>query len=229
MPDLARTLGPLNAPGGTVQRNVFVGAFPELARVVLGPNVAAGPAPSQPFPSGAPAGRIDGDIFRFLEKAVKENRVKVVEKGFTVHKPVRDVSAEGGILIGFNARVGKGPFGPHVGALQPIYLTRRGQKVGQWLGTEPAKPIVIRAKPGYVVGALHLKTASTLDAFAVTFVRFDGHRLVPSDTYSSQWIGGRNGNLASVGGPGELIVGVAGNVGGGNICGVGTISVRARD
>lgn len=231
-PELARTLGPLNAPGGTVQRDVFVAAFRELERVVLEGNVAAGSpapqAPQAPAP-GAPAMRINGDFFSFLENAVKENRVQVVEKGFTLGTPVRDVSAEGGILIGFNASEGRGPFGPHLGALQPIYLTRSGEKVGQWLGTAPAKPIVIKAKPGYVVGTLHLKTASTLDAFAVTFVRLDAGRLVASDTYASQWIGGNNGNVASVGSPEALIVGVCGHTGrGGNVHGLGTVSVRVQ-
>jgi hypothetical protein len=52
---------------------------------------------------------------------------------------------------------------------------------------------------------------------------------VASDAYDSQWIGGNNGDPASVGGPEELIVGVVGHLGTGNVHGVGTISVRARD
>jgi hypothetical protein len=117
-----------------------------------------------------------------------------------------------------------------VGGLQPIYLTRSGEKVGQWFGPAAATPIVIKAKPGYVVGALHLRSGVVFDALAVTFVRFDKGRMVATDTYASEWVGGKGGNPGSIGNSGSLIVGVVGRIGGGgNVCALGAVSVRAKE
>src|SRR6266567_466071 len=57
-PPLARTLGSLSAPGGTVQRDVYTASFGELARLLQTPRTATG-AP-QP---GLPATNVPGDIF----------------------------------------------------------------------------------------------------------------------------------------------------------------------
>jgi len=87
------------------------------------------PAADVPQP-GVPTD-VPGDVFTFIETALKQNRVQVVEKGFLAGpNALRDVPAGGGILVGFNARaIANGPFGPQVSGLQPIYLTRKGEKV----------------------------------------------------------------------------------------------------
>jgi cytochrome c553 len=224
-PQLARTLGPLSAPGGTVQRDVYVASFGELARLLMTPGTAA----SAPQP-GLPATNVPGDIFTFIDSEVKANRVKHQEAGWTLFKQVKDMPAEPSILIGFNALKKKGPFDHLIAGLQPIYLTRTGEKTGPWIGNSATEPIVLKAKPGYVVGALHIKTASTFDAFAVTFVRFEGGRIVASDNYASPWIGGSKGNTATVGGPGALIVGFSGHVNqGGDLNAVGALSIRTKE
>jgi hypothetical protein len=242
-PDLARTLGPLNAPGGTVQRDVFVAAFRDLARVVLGDIVAAAPspqapvAPVAPVPSvpvaGVPVAGVPGDLFTSIETAVKENRVQLVEKGFIAgSKQLRDIPTGGGILIGFNAGApANGPFGARVTGLQPIYLTRSGEKLGEWIGPAAATPTVIKAKPGYVVGAIHLRVGAVFESLAVTFVRFDRDRIQATDTYASAWIGAQGGSApTTVGGPEALIVGVCGRVGiSGNVCALGTVSARMKE
>jgi mono/diheme cytochrome c family protein len=242
-PELARTLGPLNAPGGTVQRDVYVAAFRDLARQVLEGNFAAAPPAGGPPVVGLPAAEppatqpgvpvagVSGDIFAFIDTEVKANRVQSAETRFlTGAKQVRDIPADGGILIGFNAgTINKAPWGPQVSAVQPVYLTRRGEKAGPWFGPAPAKPIAIKAKPGYVVGAIHTRNGGVLDAFAVTFVRFDKGRLKASDTYASPWIGGDTGNPGTTGGAGMLIVGVSGRIApSGSICAVGAVSVQAK-
>jgi hypothetical protein len=245
-PQLARTLGPLSAPGGTVQRDVFVSAFQELAHLMLLEKPAvepSAPQPGVPQPgvpqpgvpaAGVPVAGISGDIFVFIDTAVKQNRLQVAEKGFIVNprNARRDMPAGGGgILIGFNVgQSDKGPWGPEVSAVQPIYLTRTGEKLGQWFGPAPAKPLLIKAKPGYVVGALHLRTGAIFDAFAVTFVRFDRDHMLPKDTYASAWVGGTGGNLGSVGSSGTLIVGVTGHTGlSGNVCALGIVTVRLKE
>jgi hypothetical protein len=152
--------------------------------------------PGAPQP-GLPATNVPGDIFAHIDCEVKANRVKHEEKGWTLFKRIRDMPAEPSILIGFNVLKKKGPFDELVAGLQPIYLTRTGEKTGPWLGNFSTTPIVLKAKPGYIVGALHIKTATTFDAFAVTFVRFEAGRIVASDNYASPWVGGTSGNTAT--------------------------------
>jgi hypothetical protein len=218
-PPLARTLGPLSAPGGTVQRDVYVASFGELARLGTG-TPQAGPL----------ATVVTGDIFAHIDNEVKANRVKHQEAGWTHLKPARDMPAEPSILIGFNALKKKGPFDFLIGGLQPIYLTRTGEKTGSWLGNPATEPIVLKAKPGYIVVAMHIKTASTFDAFALTFVRFEGGRIVPGDSYSSPWIGGNSGKVATVGGPGGLIVGFTGRIHPtGDVNAIGALSIRTKE
>ena len=192
--------------------------------------LSVGPPPAEPQnpPPAVPAHNVPGSVFTFIEAEVKANRIQVADKG--LGKSTRDIPPEGGILIGFNAAAGDGPFGPQVVGLQPIYLMRSGEKAGQWFGHASAKPTVLRAKPGYVVGALNLRTGAVFDAFSVTFVRFEKGRMVVKDNYASDWVGGTGGNPGFAGGPGSLIVGVVGRTGaGGNVSTIGSVSVRLKE
>src|SRR5206468_3146235 len=69
---------------------------------------------------------IPGDLFAYLESAVKEKRVAEAGlKGFTLTKNLyRESPEKGGILIGFNVGLKKFFDKDVVGALQPIFLTK---------------------------------------------------------------------------------------------------------
>jgi hypothetical protein len=107
-----------------------------------------------PFPGGIDqraAKIIPGDRYAFIQAAVKEKRLADVNvTGFKLGQEYRDVPQEGALLIGFQAGQGKFIDNATVNALRPIYLTRGGEKLGNWLGPIPANPITVKAKPGYV-------------------------------------------------------------------------------
>jgi hypothetical protein len=171
------------------------------------PAVAGGPNP-------APPQVIPGDTHAFVRQAVQANNLKTVATGgFNANdKGFRDVPPEGAILIGFEA--GLKPFlGTQVvNSLRPIYLTKDGEKTGPWCGPRPAQSITMKAKAGYVVSAVNVRTGALLDGFSLEFARLAGGRLQLDDTYESVWVGGEGGGPDRLGGAGALYVGVCGNL-----------------
>jgi hypothetical protein len=227
--------GPGSVIVGVVGRTGVSGNIWALGAVSMRLEGAAAQKKEPPVRPGTPqpgltATNVPGNIFTFIDGEVKANRVKHEQRGWTVFKQIKDMPEEPSILIGFNVLKKKGPFDHLIAGLQPMYLTRTGEKTGPWLGNPASEPIVLKAKPGYIVSALHIKTASTFDAFAVTFVRFEGGHILASDNYTSPWIGGSDGKIATVGQPGDLIVGVSGHVNnGGDLNAVGALSIRTPE
>ena len=165
--------------------------------------------------SGELAKVIPGEMFPFIQTAVKDKRTKDVDiAGFKLSKELyRDVPEEGGVLIGFEVGLGKFVTTDVVDSLRPIYLTKDGEKKGEWYGKVPDKPIEVKAKPGYVVGGgLTVRAGLVMNAFSVTFTKLDKNQLDLKDTYKSEWVGGQGGNQAAVGGKGDIFVGVTGHL-----------------
>jgi hypothetical protein len=226
-PELARALGPLNTPGGTVQRDVFVGAFRDIASQLRLGKFTSPNAPANPL-----VAEISGDVFALIEAAVKENRIHLDEKGIILGKDqFRDVLPEGALLIGFEAALGAGfAQQPRVTSLRPIFLTRDGEKLGQWHGPPSAAPTTIKAKPGYVVGAVNIRTSASFDGLSVNFVKLDRDRLQTNDNYTSAWIGSADGRPETLGGRGSFFAGICGHLGiAGNLCALGSVTVLAKE
>jgi hypothetical protein len=157
---------------------------------------------------------IPRDMYGFLKQAVKDKRTADAEiTGFKLSKKeYRDVAAEGGILIGLEVGFGNLPNNKTVNALRPIYITADGEKLGEWQGTKPAEPFVIKAKPGYAVGAINVRTGIGIDGLSLKFVKLDKDRLQLKDSYESEWAGGEGGNRATLNGRGYFMVGVCGHL-----------------
>jgi S1-C subfamily serine protease len=199
------------------------------------------PAPGNPAPPMPPTGgggkgspdalKFSGDVFVFVEAAVREKRLADVDiRGFTLGKPYREVCAEGGVLIGFQAGLGKFGSSDIVRSLRPIFLTKNGEKLGSWQGPIPEAPITIKAKPGYVVSGLSVRTALAIDALTVTFAKLGKEGLDLSDTYNSEVAGGNGGRPSSIGGRGALFVGITGHLGGdGAASSLGLVAVLPKD
>jgi regulation of enolase protein 1 (concanavalin A-like superfamily) len=189
----------------STEANVFLDSFRGPTAADKSPDDKAGSEVAKVIP---------GELFPFIETAVKEKRTKDVDiVGFKASKELyRDVPAEGGVLIGFE--VGLGKFGTNdvVDSLRPIYLTKDGEKKGEWYGKVPDKPIEVKAKAGYVVGGLTVRAALVMDGFSVMFVKLDKNQLDLKDTYQSDWVGGPGGRQAAVGGKGDIFVGVTGHL-----------------
>jgi hypothetical protein len=171
---------------------------------------------------------IPRDMYGFLKQSVQDKRTVETEiAGFKLaKKQYQDVAADGGILIGFELGFGKFVQNKTINAIRPIYLTADGEKQGEWQGTKPDEPFVIKAKPGYIVGAINIRTGLGIDGLSLKFVKLDKDRLQLKDSYESEWAGGEGGTRATLGGKGYFIVGVCGHLSDQGIpCSLGYVTV----
>jgi S1-C subfamily serine protease len=214
-----------------------------LRRTSAEPEQAPAPAnPANPAPPTPPAGgrgqgasaalKISGDVFAFVQEAVRDKRLTDVDiRGFTLsQKTYRDVCEEGGVLIGFEVGLGKFGNNATVKSLRPIFRTKTGEKFGKWQGTTPTAPVTLKAKPGYVVSGLSLRTGLGLDALSLVFTKLGPNGYVSGDMYNSEQAGGNGGGPSTAGGNGALFVGVTGHLGGdGSPCSLGLVAVLPKD
>ncbi len=176
--------------------------------------------------------KVSGDVYEFVQSAVQEKRLADVDvKGFTAtNLTYRDVAEDGGLLVGF--QVGLGKFGNNaiISSLRPVFMTKKGEKFGKWVGPPPASPITVKAKPGYVVGGVLVRSAIWLDGFTCRFVKLGAESLEQSDFYMSQPMGGNGGALAAISGQGALFTGIYGHLSReGNPVSVGLIAVVPKE
>jgi hypothetical protein len=159
-------------------------------------------------------GGVAADVFATVQAAIKEGRVTDVDiRGFTLGNDLyREAPEEGALLIGFQVGLGKFIDNAIVDAIRPIFLTKQGEKLGAWQGSAPANPITVKAKAGYAVGGIDIRTGLAIDGFSLTYMKVQGGRLDPGDTYKSDWVAGNGGGPATIGGRGQLVVGICGHL-----------------
>jgi hypothetical protein len=135
-----------------------------------------------------------------------------IKGGAFGNHPFQDVSQDG-VLIGFRIGIGSS-FGQDVIRwIEPIYQTRHGEESGNGLGNEDEveRRMIAKAPEGYAVGALKVKGGGGLDAISVTYMRFNGTRLDPTDVQVTPRIGGGGGGgWTSINGDGTPIIGICG-------------------
>jgi hypothetical protein len=159
--------------------------------------------------------RFSGDVYSFVQTAVRDNRLADVDvRGYTRGKGdadrYREVCKEGGVLIGLEVGLGEFVGSVVVDAWRPIFRTNEGEQFGKWVGKIPTKPVTVKAREGYVVSGMKIRTRLRVDGFRLTFAKLDKDRLDLTDTYESDHVGGEAGTLSTVGGKGALYVGVTG-------------------
>ncbi|MDB5313139.1 MAG: hypothetical protein JWO38_7341, partial [Gemmataceae bacterium] len=123
----------------------------------------------------------------------------------------RDPAPAGGFLVGLD--VGFHTFVNYdtVCTVRPIFGVGDQYTSGQLHGTDTRRVTRVLAKPGYAVGGLSVKAGLGLDGFFVTFMKVVGDRLDPTDSYTSEWLGGPGGNgPTKLGGDGTPVVGIIG-------------------
>jgi hypothetical protein len=238
----------LFAPGGRVYQaevigskeqvtsadaNTFLDSYKLPARATEGATSKGNPtgdnAPAEEPRGGRLAKVIPGDPFAFVQAAVKDKRVGEVNvRGFTLtQKKYRDTLADGGILIGFDVGFGKFLDNKTIQALRPIYRTKDGEKPGEWRGPASEQPTTVKAKPGYVVGGLSIRTGLGIDGFSVKFMKLEKDRIDTKDSYTSEWLGGQGGGPSTIGGQGYICVGICGNLNDQGVpCALGLLAVR---
>lgn len=153
--------------------------------------------------------------------------------GFITRKAYRDTAPAGGILIGFRytTKIFANSH-PVMDYLQPIYLTPLGEKLGTGFGKAPAKPLTVRAKPGYAVGAMRIRGGGLLEGYGLIFMRVRGKSLDPADKYESPWLG-RESRAADqpLVGDGRPVIGIHGKLradGDEEVCSIGLIVAGAK-
>jgi hypothetical protein len=177
-------------------------------------------------PEGGAGADAPDPIFAAARDAVAAGRIVRTELvGFDNRKgAVRDEPPPGGgILVGFEVGLGEWVGKPAVYSLKPLYLTPDGVKPSQpfglpqgWSGTgkkgrksEVKRTVTVQARDGYAVGAVFLDTGLIIDAIAVHFMRIQGTRLDPAQSYTAEWQGSHQDKKAKLlDSGGDPIVGV---------------------
>lgn len=155
-------------------------------------------------------------IFPKVQRGVELNRITPTKlAGGAGGRPIAFIPREGAVLVGFNFC--EGVFAGHrvIRAIQPIFLSPRGEILGRWYGTpadESAKRTL--AKSGHAVAAVVAKGGDRLDGFAVLYAPIAGGRLHLKKAYRSEWYGGTGGGKEQLsGGTGNPVVGILGRSG----------------
>jgi S1-C subfamily serine protease len=132
--------------------------------------------------------------------------------GGTFDKQFKDEAPAGGLLIGFEVGLGKFVNNDVIRAIRPIFRTAAGKETrGKQHGTRADRVVTVKAKSGYAVGGLIAKAGLTVDGFSITYMAVGANGLDASQTYSSDWIGGKGGGLETqLGGTGAAVIGILG-------------------
>jgi hypothetical protein len=119
-----------------------------------------------------------------------------------------------GVLIGFRLGIGTFFNNDVIKRVEPIYLTPRGEKIGHGFGDDDQvdRTVIAKAPPGYAVGAVAIGGGGGLDSMTLTFMRFNGTRLDPTDRCVTPRIGGNGGGQAQLDGDGTPIIGIRGRI-----------------
>ena len=113
-------------------------------------------------------------------------------------------------------------------AYRGIYQTGDQQTFGTQRGTDVSRLVTTVAKPGYAVGAITVKAGLGIDGFSITFMKVGAGQLDPSDSYESDWIGGKGGGKPQkLAGDGGLVVGLVGKTNKTNAGGIGLLVLPA--
>ncbi len=141
--------------------------------------------------------------------------------------PFTDVAPAGGVLIGFEIGLGKWGNSDIISAVRPIYRTRSGGEIlGKQHGTNTSRLLRVKAKSGYAVGAITVKSTLVVNGLCVTFMRYNGRVLVPAASYDSEWIAQAGGFTTRLGGDGTPVTGICGKENDRDCTGLGLVMKR---
>jgi serine/threonine protein kinase len=184
---------------GMAASALFVAGVAWLTWSRLTPPTAARAVPEQPFA----AIRTGVQQLRFTEKDSKG--------GAFGRDHYQDVLPEGGLLIGFEVGIGKFTINDEIDYLRPIYLTAEGEKLGKGRGKTTDRMRIVKARPGYAVGALTVRGSAVLVGLSLTFRPIGRHGLRHEGSYQSDWIGGAwDGQEEVLDGDGAFVIGICG-------------------
>jgi S1-C subfamily serine protease len=126
--------------------------------------------------------------------ALNMNPTKILPSGESqiiagVFDPVfKDFAPEGGMMVGMQIGLGKFINYDIVVAARPIYRTDGKESFGIGRGASTNIKTVM-AKEGYAVGGVLVASGMGIDGLAVVFMKIDGEKLDPKDSYQSPYYG----------------------------------------
>ena len=161
----------------------------------IGP-FAALPQPEAPLPKFA----IDQDDLLLAGRPLTERL-----------NTFRDQVPEGGWLVGLRI-VRSFNWNGAIQSLQPIYQVEDKYELGKLCGSPGgAAQTEVLAKPGFAIGKIEARAGLVTNAVRLTICRVTEQGLDVNDSYTTQWLGSEGGGeMAPIGGRGEIIVGLAG-------------------
>ncbi|SIO57109.1 Planctomycete cytochrome C [Singulisphaera sp. GP187] len=123
----------------------------------------------------------------------------------------RDIGPVGSVLVGVRISTHLFFGGPKISSVQPIYRVGTRLIEGKRHGTVASTETTTVAKSDYAVGGFRTHTGLGVDGFEIVYMRIKNGRLVPTDSYTSPWLGDPNGGSPKdVFSSGEVPVGLQG-------------------
>jgi serine/threonine protein kinase len=159
------------------------------------------------------ANGLDPAVQAVVRDAVqKKNYTKTNIVGFPFAAEFTEVPPEGALLIGLEFGIGRWEPNNVIHSIRAIYLSEKGESLGEVHGKPTERLMIVKAKPGYAVGAVSLNTHLLIDGMRVTFMRIDRKYL---DADQSYWekvgtIGEKAGEGTTIGGGGAMVIGICG-------------------
>ena len=128
---------------------------------------------------------------RIKEQVKSAQLVKTAEVGFNAGSAeYSGVPEAGGLLVGFELSHDGSSFT----AIQPIFLTEKGQVNGPIYGNPNGDTVRVLAKKGYAVAAMNVGDGLGIGGFginglAIGFMEIGVNGLNPDKSYETDWIG----------------------------------------
>jgi hypothetical protein len=88
--------------------------------------------------------------------------------------------------------------------------------------------VKVVAKPGYAVGQITLRTGLGMDGLSVTFMKVTDGKLDPTDSYESEWVGGKGGGEGKLGDGKQPVIGLIGKARADTVSGLGLLFPPAK-
>jgi hypothetical protein len=146
-----------------------------------------------------------------IKSAIKDGNLKEWQVLGGGGKSFREVPPTGAVLVGFRYSANNNRIPDF---FQAIYRGPKGEFNGAAAGALPPRtPIqVSKAKAGYAVGAIYIRSGSWLDAIQPIFMKMTPTGVDPNDSYKGVHLGGDGGSGTTLGGDGNFVVGIHGRV-----------------
>ncbi len=156
-----------------------------------------------------PPKKIASETFDTIKDAVKNKTVLETKTVGPGDRSIISSPPDGAILIGFDIMLK--PKEDVISALRPIFHDNKGTQInGPTIGTPSPRVIKTRAKPGYAVGGVTLRSGSDLNAMIVTYMETQPDRLNVKNSYDTDLLGGPGGIAYQLGGDGAVVIGLTG-------------------